>query len=224
VKTSVARLIEALLFLFSFQFLAAPGSADAAELKGKVVGVAGPQIRVRVEGDLLPQTGDVVRVSFQLPGGPLVRVGTWKVSEVRAEFIEATLVEATGKPTVDQVATIVSSNPTRRAATTGSVPVPAATGYVGVAIRDASEDDRKSLGLNSAVVVQSVAAGSPAAQAGLAPGDVIVGLNGRPVAAQQLVTYIGFSPPGQTVVLRVLRAGTTRDYSVTVGSQAQRTN
>jgi S1-C subfamily serine protease len=224
VKKKFARLAEALIFFFSFQILAGAGSADAAELRGKVIGVAGPQIRVRVEGDLLPRTGDEVRVSFQLPGGPLVRVGTWKVSEVRPEFIEATLVEATGKPAVDQIATIDSPNPARWATTTGSVPAPGARSYIGVAIRDVNEDERKSLGVESGVLVQRVAPGSPAGQAGLKPGDVILDLNGRPVIGRDLVTYIGFSVAGQTLVLRVLRAGTTRDYNVTVGSPPQRTN
>lgn len=216
-RRSLLRLVAALWLLLA-------SAAGAAELKGKVIGVSDRQVRIAIESDYLPQLGDEVTISFQLPGGPLVRVGTWKVSEVRPEFVEATLVEATGRPAVDQIATIVSPNPTRRAMTSGSVPVPGALGYIGVAIRDASEDDRKSLGVDSGVVVQSVAPGSPAGQAGLAPGDVILGLNGRPVAAQQLVTYVGFSVPGQTVVLRVLRAGATRDYSVTVGSQVQRTN
>lgn len=216
-RRSLLRLIAALWLLLA-------SAAGAAELKGKLVGVSDRQVRIAIEGDYLPQLGDEVTISFQLPGGPLVRVGTWKVSKVRPDFVEATLVEATGKPAVDQIATIDSPNPTRRAATAGSMPVSGAPAYIGVAIKDIGEDDRKSLGVDSGVLVQSVAPGSPAARAGLAPGDVILGLNGRPVATQQLVTYVGFSPPGQTVVLRVLRGGTTRDYSVTVGSQAQRTN
>lgn len=97
-------------------------SGWAAELKGKVVGVADKEVRIAVEGDLLPQVGDEVVLSFEIPGLQAVRVGTWKVSRIEGETVAATLVEATGTPAVDQLATIASPNPQTRPGP-GSAPV-----------------------------------------------------------------------------------------------------
>jgi hypothetical protein len=95
-------------------FLATPASASAAEIHGKVTGVLGKDVRLALEGDLLPQAGDEVTIRFQIPGGPMVVVGTWRVSSIEADSVLATLVDATGSPAIDQHATIVSMNPVPR--------------------------------------------------------------------------------------------------------------
>jgi hypothetical protein len=91
-------------------------AASAGDLKGKVVGVSERQVRIVVEGDYLPQVGDEVRISFRVPGGPELPIGTWKVSKVEPDFVEAEVVTATGKPAVEQIATIISPAPSRRGA------------------------------------------------------------------------------------------------------------
>jgi hypothetical protein len=91
-------------------------AASAGDLKGKVVGVSERQVRMVVEGDYLPQVGDEVKISFRVPGGPELPIGTWKVSKVEPDFVEAEVVTATGKPAVDQIATIISPAPSRRGA------------------------------------------------------------------------------------------------------------
>jgi hypothetical protein len=90
--------------------------AVAAELRGRVTAVTGQDVRIEVEGDLLPRIGDAVRLSFRIPGGPEVMVGQWRVSAVDAGGVQATIVQASGAPTVGQSATIESANPTSRSA------------------------------------------------------------------------------------------------------------
>src|SRR5207247_2541814 len=55
----------------------------------------------------------------------------------------------------------------------------------------------------------------PADAAGLRPGDVIVGLNGRPVNDNnQLTRDVGVIPPGNSVKLDVVRDGKEKNFDV----------
>jgi S1-C subfamily serine protease len=66
-------------------------------------------------------------------------------------------------------------------------------------------------------LVEAVVGGSPAARAGLGPGDVIVSLAGRPVASPNaLVSVLLRLVPGRTVQMRWRdRAGTARRGAIT---------
>jgi serine protease Do len=67
----------------------------------------------------------------------------------------------------------------------------------------------------SGVLVNSVVGGSPAARAGLEPGDVIVDIDGDAVRTPgELIASIGANAPGKTVALRMLRAGEERTMQV----------
>jgi hypothetical protein len=90
------------------------GSALAADLHGKVVAVTGKDVRITLEGELLPQPGDPVTIGFQIPDGPMVVVGTWRVTSVDGTAVLAAVVDATGAPAVGQLVTIVSTNPVAR--------------------------------------------------------------------------------------------------------------
>lgn len=97
--------------------LAAVGPvALAVDLRGKVAGVVGSEIRIAVEGDLLPGPGDPVTVSFEIPGLAPVRVGSGKVSRVEGGEVLATITDATGTPALDQLVTIRSPAPRKRVA------------------------------------------------------------------------------------------------------------
>ena len=89
-----------------------------------------------------------------------------------------------------------------------------ATGHVeraviGVSIRDASQEDAEAVGLPEirGVVVRShTSDDSPAAQAGIQPGDVIVAVDGQRVEyVGQLQQRIGFKKPGEVVQVTVMR-------------------
>ena len=70
---------------------------------------------------------------------------------------------------------------------------------------------------NGGALVQRVQAGSPAARAGLRPGDLIVSLGGARVGdPSALAAAVGSHKPGQTVVIRYVRHGAHRTTHATL--------
>jgi serine protease Do/serine protease DegQ len=66
--------------------------------------------------------------------------------------------------------------------------------------------------------ITEVQANSPAAQAGLRKGDVVIGLNGRPVrGAAELRARLGVVPVGETVELRAQRGSETQVLRARIG-------
>jgi hypothetical protein len=78
---------------------------------------------------------------------------------------------------------------------------------------DAGAFDRSGLWINAAdngFLVENVAAGGPAEQAGLLKGDIIIAINGKPARAEELSdarTLLRSLPAGSTVEMAILRAG-----------------
>jgi putative serine protease PepD len=86
-------------------------------------------------------------------------------------------------------------------------------GYLGVSSTTPSD------GAAGAELAQ-VEAGSPAAQAGLQVGDVIVAIDGTPIKAQgDLAVTVGTHEPGDTVSVEIVRNGSTSTVDVTLGSK-----
>jgi S1-C subfamily serine protease len=68
-------------------------------------------------------------------------------------------------------------------------------------------------------VISAIEAGSPAARAGLALGDVIVEVNGQPVLdADDLRNLIGLLPVGTDLAIVLYRDGRERAAAAQVGS------
>ena len=86
-------------------------------------------------------------------------------------------------------------------------------GKLGVAMSDVTPDVRQQLNLPDDVkgaAIQSVRQGSPAEDAGLQPGDIIVQVNRRPVdSASAAVSSVKAVPAGQDVLLTVWSHGGT---------------
>jgi serine protease Do len=90
---------------------------------------------------------------------------------------------------------------------------------LGVAINEVSPEDAKVAGLQriEGVLVQGFnpAEGSPAEQAGLEIGDVIVAADGRPVErVSALQRVVRTREPGETIALDVMRFGQRRSFKV----------
>ncbi len=92
-------------------------------------------------------------------------------------------------------------------------------GQLGVQVGAVTADAVKGFGLpdNRGALVNEVLTSSPAAKAGLSPGDVIRSVNGRPVNdSSDLPPLIGAMAPGSKVTLGLLRDGKARDITVTL--------
>lgn len=92
-------------------------------------------------------------------------------------------------------------------------------GRIGVQVTGLKRQEAQDLGLknNEGALVASVVANSAAAKAGLEPGDVIVGFNGKPVKKNDdLVQMVMTTRPGTSVPVRVVRNGMEKTLTVTV--------
>ncbi|MBB2922464.1 S1C family serine protease [Cellulomonas cellasea] len=73
-------------------------------------------------------------------------------------------------------------------------------------------------------VVQEVTSGSPAAEADLAAEDVIVAIDGRPVAgAESLTAYVRERAAGEEATLTVVRGDEAREVEVTLAAREETT-
>jgi serine protease Do/serine protease DegQ len=92
-------------------------------------------------------------------------------------------------------------------------------GQIGVTMQDLTPGLAAAFDLPSqqGAVVASVARDSPAARAGLQPGDIVVAIGGKEVkSAADVRNAIGLLRVGQDVKLEVLRGGKTRSVSIRV--------
>ena len=104
---------------------------------------------------------------------------------------------------------------------TGSV----ARGWFGVEVTDISPEVAEALALRSTrgAIVGGIERGSPAEKGGIKLGDVIVGVNGRPVTGLgDTLNAIAEVPPGRKVPVQVLRGDREVALEVTVGKRRPR--
>ncbi|MEJ2653096.1 MAG: DegQ family serine endoprotease [Gammaproteobacteria bacterium] len=97
-------------------------------------------------------------------------------------------------------------------------------GRLGILVQDLTPDLAKAFDIKEThgAVISRVVKDSPAQRAGLKSGDVVIGVNGKPVAtSSELRTSIGLLPVGTTVSLEVVRDGKTRTIKVTIAETAQ---
>ena len=99
-------------------------------------------------------------------------------------------------------------------------------GWLGVAIQGITPEIAKSLGLNpdepTGAIVAAVTPNSPAAKAGLKPGDVILSANGKPVkTVHDLPRLVAALPPGQKLDMNVRRGGKEMNLAAMTGEMPQ---
>lgn len=97
-----------------------------------------------------------------------------------------------------------------------------AGGWLGVRVEDVDDARAEELGLTGprGAMVAGVEEESPAAEAGLREGDVIVSFDGEAVrSVAELVRLVRETPTGRSVPVEVMRDGERRSLSATVGDR-----
>ncbi|HYH98313.1 MAG TPA: trypsin-like peptidase domain-containing protein [Hyalangium sp.] len=88
-------------------------------------------------------------------------------------------------------------------------------GWLGVNIDDARPTDEKSF-----LVVKGVYRRSPAAKAGIRPGDRVVAVNGKPIGSYlQMLRKVALLAPGTETKLTLLSGAETREVTVTLSER-----
>ncbi len=94
--------------------------------------------------------------------------------------------------------------------------------YIGIQPATLTPEIARLLGVNrtSGVVVMRVSTPSPAAEAGIRPGDIVIAFNGEETAtAEELIAALRGTKPGDRVRLTVLRGTETREITVVVAER-----
>jgi membrane-associated protease RseP (regulator of RpoE activity) len=96
--------------------------------------------------------------------------------------------------------------------------------YLGVQTEEVTRENFSKFGLREVrgVAVEKVIENSPAAQAGLQDGDVIVRFNGEEItSARKLTRLISEVAPDHQARVTVLRGGSEREFTVTIGKRPE---
>ncbi|MFI5273422.1 MAG: S1C family serine protease [Ktedonobacterales bacterium] len=184
---------------------------------------------------------DGLRVSFGVVSAIEGPRRSWQGGEIEGViYPDLTLYPGfSGGPLVDLAGNVVGLNSSHLTRQNSSA-IPVATlirvantlvthgkvrrGYLGIGTQQVplSPALAQSAGLSqeTALLIVSVEAGSPAEQAGLLIGDQLVGINGQPVPdVEGLRSRLGSEPLGQAVALKLLRGGAPVEMSVTLGER-----
>jgi len=99
-------------------------------------------------------------------------------------------------------------------------------GWLGIRAQDASSQLVSALGANrgggEVALVTDVAESSPAAEAGIKPGDVIVEYNGKALPNRQdFRSMIAETPPGQKATLKIFRGKLERVVALKIGEMPE---
>jgi len=94
-------------------------------------------------------------------------------------------------------------------------------GYIGIEKLTPQLAEEVGVENTNGALVSRMSRASEAYDAGVRPGDVIVGVNGQPIAdPSQFLRFVCDSKPGTTIVVKVLRGGRTMEFKLPIVSSA----
>jgi serine protease Do len=94
-------------------------------------------------------------------------------------------------------------------------------GWIGARIQPVTDELAEAVGLdkNRGAMIAAIDPGSPAAQAKLVPGDVILAYDGKPIERnRQLPRFVANTPPDKTVKLTIWRDGKNHEITLKVAA------
>ena len=95
-------------------------------------------------------------------------------------------------------------------------------GWLGISIQPVTQTVARSFGLDKpqGALVGDVTAGSPAERSGLRRGDIILAMDGEPIAETRTLSFgVAMKAPGTTVKLKVFRDRRETEVAVKLGEQ-----
>jgi serine protease Do len=155
-------------------------------------------------------------------GGPLINV--------QGEVIGVNVALFTGQQNVrvwQGVGLAVPSNEVQEVFEAIVHNKPLIRGYLGVNLEDVTPYIARQVGMQriQGGLVTKVAENSPAAKAGLRPGDIILSIDGRPgVSATDLLNKIRGKDAGSIITLEIQRGEKTQQLSATVSEKPDNTS
>ncbi|MDR2219207.1 MAG: Do family serine endopeptidase [Methylobacillus sp.] len=96
-------------------------------------------------------------------------------------------------------------------------------GWIGIEVQDVTPELAESFKLKEArgALIASVMRGSPADKAGIKPGDVLIEVNGKPVADISDINLISGLNPGTTATIKIVRSQAERKLTVAIAKRPQ---
>ena len=100
-------------------------------------------------------------------------------------------------------------------------PGPSGPAFLGVGHLPVPAAVRERFGLAGGTIVTRVMPGTPAADAGIKPGDILVQVGGKDIETDTLAKVVAEHKPGEVVELKLIRDGERTTAKVTLGDRSK---
>ncbi|WP_298867396.1 PDZ domain-containing protein [uncultured Gimesia sp.] len=212
------------LFRFAITFLVLVGISDFAfcgTVTGADTGTKGARLRVALAKGEVAKVGDRVEIYLVVPNvGVEASVATGRVASVKGKTIEVDVVKASGTVIAGQKVRFLTKNPKAVKGTPEDGSVPKETNArIGMVTRTVNTGDVARLDLSErrGIVILAVWPDQPAEKAGVQVGDVILKLNGVPIANNLEFNNLRKNwRVGDRIQMDLIRAGEKKSATATL--------